>query len=275
MGARTGRSTVFALPVLVLGVLGVLWALLETAGHAHGQSQPITVAAAANLRPALEEIVPLFEKSKGRRVRLVYGSTGNLYRQIAQGAPFELFLAADAAHPGRLVEEGHTQGRSAVYARGRLAIIVRKGLGQLLDKDATSLTWLAASSDIKRFAIANPEHAPYGEAAKSLLTRRGVWPHFSAMMVYGENVSQTAQYVASGAADAAIVAASLLATPGLLDKVDAAVLPPDAATRLEQAMVVLKRARPEAQQLYDFLLSAEVQAVLARHNYVPGRGTVR
>lgn len=153
-------------------------------------AEPPAVAAAADLKFALTEAATQFERDSGQKVRLSFGSSGNFTQQIENGAPFELFLSADEAFVFRLAEAGHTLDRGAQYAIGRLVLFVPER--SPLKPDATLEDLRAALTDgrLRRFAIANPEHAPYGRAARSVLRHAGLWTAIEPRLVLGENAAQ-------------------------------------------------------------------------------------
>lgn len=182
-------------------------------GPAAGQmpAQPILVFAAADLGPPFKQIVPLFERSTKSRVTLVLGSTGTLTSQIRNGAPADVFFAANESYVQQLSGESLTLAKTErPYARGRIALVTLKATGVRIE----SLRDLARA-DVKRIAMANPTHAPYGLAAKQALEAAGLWTGVEAKLVYGENVQQAVQFVRSGSADAGIVARSVADTPDL------------------------------------------------------------
>jgi molybdate transport system substrate-binding protein len=191
---------------------------------------PLRVAAAADLAFAFEEIGKQLERDTGDRVVFSFGSTGLLARQVAEGAPFDVFAGADVSYVDSVIARGACRADSkALYARGRIVVFTRSGS----TRAAKALTDLADPAFAK-IAIANPEHAPYGRAAKQAMQRAGIWEAVAPRVVYGENVQQTLQYAQSGNAEAAIVALSLATvTPGDFVVVDAALHDP-----IDQALVV-------------------------------------
>ncbi|HYP74978.1 MAG TPA: molybdate ABC transporter substrate-binding protein [Polyangiaceae bacterium] len=228
---------------------------------------PLRVAAAADLAHAFDELSPAFsaEASPQSELKLTLGASGLLARQLTQGAPFDLFLSADVGYVDRLVKAGVCDGTTAAsYARGRLVIWVKGAEGARLT--------LVSLSDarFKHVAIANPEHAPYGKAAREALTRAGVWDALKARIVYGENVQQTFELARSGNADAAIVGLSLaVGTPrGSWSMVDEALYAP-----IEQALVVCSQGTNAAgaRRLKAFIESARGRAILRKSGFLlPG-----
>lgn len=232
-----------------------------------------TVAAAANLKGALEAIAADYQADTGGRVRLVFGATGNFVRQIEQGAPFSIFLAADEESPRRLVAAGRTEGPMVEYATGRLALLVPKGSPLKLDGSLQDLKAALADGRLKRFAIANPEHAPYGQRAVEALRAAGLWPAIEPRLAMGENVAQAAQFAISGNAQGGLVAYSLALTPELAGRADHALVPASLHSTLRQGMVLLKGASPEAQRFYAYLQGPKARVTLRRHGFgEPGGG---
>ncbi|MBX3269043.1 MAG: molybdate ABC transporter substrate-binding protein [Sandaracinaceae bacterium] len=235
-------------------------------GEPAPEPPPIRVAAAADLALAFEELGRAFEREHGARVTFSFGSTGLLAAQIEQGAPFDLFAAANVAFVDRVVARGACDGRTQTpYARGRIAVWSRRGrvapparLEELADPR------------FARVAIANPEHAPYGQAAKQALERAGVWATVAPRLVQGENVRHTLQLATTGNADAAIVALSLVSAdrehPWLL--VDEALHAP-----IEQALVACDGGADRAggEAFARFVGSPEGRAIMRRHGFLlPG-----
>jgi molybdate transport system substrate-binding protein len=233
-------------------------------------ADPPPVAAASDLNAALPEIAELFRKETGRSVKVSFGSSGNFTQQIRNGAPFELFLSADEAYVRLLAEAGRTDGDGALYATGRIGLFVPAG--SPLRADA-SLADLAAALDdgrLKHFAIANPEHAPYGRAAREALVRAGLWQKIEGRLVLGENVSQATQFATSGAAEGGIVPLSLARSPAVAARGAFALLPESTHEPLRQRMVLLKGAGDTARAFYDYLQQAPARAVLSRYGFQPG-----
>ncbi|ABE42126.1 molybdate ABC transporter substrate-binding protein [Polaromonas sp. JS666] len=231
-----------------------------------GSSRPALIAAAANLQPVLAELVPLFERGQKSRVRVNIGSSANLVRQIQQGLPAELFLSADEDFALRLADAGLTPDRGLVYATGRLVLLVPAGSPLALDPQLRGLR--SGLSQVQKFAIANPELAPYGRAAVQVLQKLDLWPALQGKIVLGENMAQATQYVSTGAAQAGITALSLALAPELATRVRYVLLPDDLHAPLRQRMVLLKNAGPAAHAFYEFLQSAPAKAVLMRYGYV-------
>lgn len=233
------------------------------------QAAPL-VAAASDLKFALAEIAEAFAATGGAGVQLVFGSSGNFARQILQGAPYELFFSADERYVATLAEAGRTRDGGLVYGTGRLALVASRSSRIQVDPRLHGLR--AGLEHLRRFAIANPEHAPYGRAAREALSSLGLWETLSARIVRAENVAQAAQFVATEAAQAGLVAWSLLAggrgdAIGAHAKVDESLHAP-----LRQRMVLLRGATEVASGFYDYVRQPAARAVLARHGFGPPDG---
>lgn len=251
----------------------VLAAALATPGAAFPAPQrSVAVAVAANLRPAFEEIAARFERANpGVEVKATFGASGIFFAQISNGAPFDLFLSADAEYPARFVEKGLAEGNAFTYAYGKLVVWVPRG--SALDLEAKGLAALADPS-VQRIAIANPEVAPYGRAARSALEKAGLYPRLKDRLVMGQNVSQAAQFVQSGNAQAGFISLSLARSPPLSEQGRAWPVPPSSYERIEQAGVVLKGAREAglARELAAFLGGPAAKEALERYGYdLPSR----
>jgi molybdate transport system substrate-binding protein len=169
----------------------------------------LRIAAASSLQFALNEIIDEYRQTnKAVSIQIVYGSSGNLYRQIVQGAPFDLFLSADASLADKLHKAGVTADSGDAFGQGQLVLAVSQRAAEPTNADDT-LARLRAQSQPYRLAIANPAHAPYGKAAREYLQSIDQWSSIKSVLVYGEKVSQATQYVSSGAADAGIISLSL------------------------------------------------------------------
>lgn len=225
------------------------------------------VAAAADLKFALSEIAARYEKDSGQSVRLSFGSSGNFARQIPQGAPFELFLSADEDYILKLVTEGWMQGEGRLYAIGRIALLVPHGSKLAADSELKDLVVAVADGRIQRFAIANPEHAPYGRAARSALQRVGVWEKLQGKLVLGENVAQAAQFATSGSAQGGIVAWSLARSPEVARLGTAVLIAESWHPPLRQRMALTRKAGNEARRFYDYLQQPAARAVFERHGF--------
>ena len=221
---------------------------------------PLRVAAASDLRFALDEIAAQFQTAHSEiPLDIVYGSSGNFYTQIRNGAPFDLYFSADAAYPRLLADEGLVlEGSQFLYAVGRIVLWRPAG-------EVGRQTLLDPS--IRKLAIANPQHAPYGRAAEAALESLGVYDKLEPKLVLGENVAQTLQFVQSGGADAGIVALALALAPTVEGHYWE--FPLDSYPRMEQGGAILRDSRnPEAAAAFrDFVLSAKGRQVLARYGF--------
>lgn len=230
------------------------------------QGQELTVAAASDLASCLPRINESFQKSHpGANLKVSFGSSGNFAAQIRNGAPFEVFLSADSGYPRELAKAGLAAPETlAVYAHGQIALWTAS---EKLDLTA-GLKSLAGPA-IRRLAIANPDHAPYGRAAKAALQHEHLWEEVQPRLVTGENISQAAQFVQTGNADAGIVALSLLRGPGLVRIGTYQVIPPEDYPPMEQAAIVTKAGmgNPLARRYIDFLRSKEAAEILAQFGF--------
>jgi molybdate transport system substrate-binding protein len=228
------------------------------------------VAAASDLQYALSEIAESFRRDSGQELKLSFGSSGNFQTQIIQGAPFELFLSADEDYVYQLANRGLTLDRGVLYARGRIVVYVPMG-----SEIAPSLDGLRAAfteGRITHFAIADPEHAPYGRAAREALQSAGLWQTAQKALVLGENVSQAAQFVFSGSAQAAIIPYSLVLAPAVAGRGQFTLIPESQHAPLRQRMVLLRNAGPLAKSFYSYLQKPEVRAVFEHYGFaLPGR----
>ncbi|BCX16360.1 MAG: molybdate ABC transporter substrate-binding protein [Geminicoccaceae bacterium] len=233
--------------------------------------EPLLVAAAADLRFALDEIAAHYRAETGTSVRLVFGSSGNLARQIRQGAPFAIFLSADEAFVLDLARDGFTRDEGTLYAIGRLALLVPKGSPLAVDGTLEDLARAVRDGRLRRFAIADPTHAPYGDRARQVLRTKGIWEAIRPLLVYGENVAQAAQFATSGNAQGGIVALSLALSPELRARADHAPIAAEWHEPLRQRMVRLRGAGPAADRFFAHLQSEEARTVLRRYGFLlPG-----
>jgi molybdate transport system substrate-binding protein len=235
-------------------------------GHAQAASPvPLTVFAASDLGPPFKQIIPKFERQSGRDVTLVLGSTGMLAQQIRNGAPADVFFAANESFITTLASENLTlRQTNALYARGRIAIVTLRSGGLRID-DLKGL----ADTRVRRVAVANPQHAPYGLAARQALESAGLWKQLEPRLVFGENVQQAVQFVRSGSAEAGIVARSVADTPDLQwTLVDDGLHAP-----LSQMAVVLARTKQAAAAIsfIDFINGLQGRSVMRQFGFLlPG-----
>lgn len=224
---------------------------------------PLRVAAASDLALAFTEVGAAFEKSTGSKVEFSFGSTGLLAKQIGEGAPFDLFAAANQSYADEVVKRGACLGESrALYARGQIVMWSKAAP----PKDLADL----ADPRFAKIAIANPEHAPYGQAAQQAMQRAGVWDAVRPRVVYGENVQQALAFATSGNADVAIVALSLAtsSSAGQFTRID-----PKNHDAIDQALVVCKNGKKAetAPRFAAFVASPEGRTIMRRHGFLlPG-----
>lgn len=268
-GRGPGWSRGISLPLLLL--LSVSCFLVAAPAFCAGEPSTLAIAAASDLRFAMQELAARYERQTGNKVSVSYGSSGNFHAQIRNGAPFDLFFSADIGYPRELEAAGLAEsGTLYEYAVGRLVLwvpadspvdVAKRGWDALLDPA------------IRKIAIANPRHAPYGRAAVAALQSAGLYERVAGKLVYGENISQAAQFVQSGNAQAALLAFSLAVSPPLASagkfwEVPAAAHPP-----LAQGAIVLKSSprKKIAAAFLEFVKSAEGRAILRRCGFtVPG-----
>jgi molybdate transport system substrate-binding protein len=232
------------------------------------------IAAAADLQFALSEIATEFQTETGQSLRLTFGSSGNFTRQIEQGAPFEMFLSADENYIFRLAERGLTRDRGVLYAIGRVGLFVPNGSTLSADPELKDLRAALADGRIRRFAIANPEHAPYGRAAQAVLKSVCLWGTIKPKLVFGENASQAMQFAASGASQGGIVPLSLSLAPEIAVLGHFALIPAawHAQEPLRQRMVLMRSAKVTAEAFHSYLQRPESRQILKRYGFVLPKG---
>ncbi len=227
----------------------------------------LLVAAAADLNPALHDFAQQYEKKSGVRIKLSFGASGALTQQIENGAPFDLFFSADMDYPKRLIADGQADAASLYqYSLGKLVLWVpsnspldveRQGMATLLD------------DSVKKIAIANPEHAPYGRAAVAALKHAGLYDRLADRFVMGENVSQTAQFAESGNAQAGFVALAHALSPAVKSMGKFWIVPADYYPPLEQGVIVLNRSqhKKEAADFLQYLKTKEASDVFRKYGF--------
>jgi molybdate transport system substrate-binding protein len=229
-------------------------------------AQEITVAAAADLQFVMQDVAARFEKETGIKVKLSYGSSGNFFAQLENGAPFDMFFSANVDYPKRLESDGFADpGSYYEYAVGRIVLWGRKDS----QVDVSSGMQALLDPRVKKIAVANPQHAPYGQAAVAALKAERIYDKVAEKLVLGENISQTASFVVSGAADAGIVALSLAIAPTMKNKgryveIAASEYPP-----LRQACVILKASQNKepARRFLQFLQSAATAEAFRHYGF--------
>jgi molybdate transport system substrate-binding protein len=235
------------------------------------QEHEIRVAAAADLQFAMAELVDKFEDNFHARVSVSYGSSGNFFAQIQNGAPFDVFLSADIEYPRKLEATGSAEpGTLYEYAVGRIVI----WMPPETNADVKKQGWSALLDPaVHKIAIANPDHAPYGRAAVAALQRAGIYEQVKSKLVFGENISQAAQFVQSGNAEAGILAKSLTLSPEMKNG-QAWEIPGEMHPRIKQAAIALKSAKDKqaALQFLDFLKSESGRRILEKYGFVAPQG---
>lgn len=239
---------------------------LDLALPALAEDAPV-IAAASDLKFAVEEIAVKFKEETGQEVQLSFGSTGNFATQIREGAPFQMFMAADEKFVKELAKDGFTRDEGALYAEGRIVIVVPKGGALKADGSLEALRAALAEGKITRFAIANPEHAPYGKRAEEALKHAGLWDAIQPHLVLGENVSQAAQFALSDNAEGGIIALSLATAPEVAATSEHDLIPADWHDPLLQRMVLLKNAGPVAEAFYAYMNSPEARAIMEKYGF--------
>lgn len=243
-------------------------ALLLSIGLSHARpSADVTVAAASDLQFALEHIAQRFETQTGHRIRLIFGSSGNFYSQLRQGAPFHLFMSADEQFVFRLADAGLTPDRGRLYAMGRIGIMVPHASPLKADGEFNDLAAALQDGRLKRFSIASPEHAPYGMRAKEALLHAGLWQTIEPRLVFGENISQAAQFATSGATQGGIIAYSLALAPQVARLGRFGLIPEEWHQPLAQRMVLMNGAPPAAKAFYEFLSSSEALVIMQKYGF--------
>jgi molybdate transport system substrate-binding protein len=244
----------------VLAILGIILISQLCA------AQEITVAAAADLQSAMQDVAARFERETGKKVKVIFGSSGNFFQQIQNGAPFDMFFSANLDYPKKLAAAGliengsyyqYAQGKIVVWVPSDSKINLTSGLKVLLDPS------------VNKIAIANPLHAPYGQAAVAAMQKEGVYDKAKEKFVLGENISQTASFIVSGSADIGIVALSLALSPNMKDKGRYNEIPADEYPPIEQACVILGSSKNKdvAQQFLSYFKSAAVADLLAGYGF--------
>jgi molybdate transport system substrate-binding protein len=246
-------------------------ALTLLAPVSFGAEQELTIAAASDLNFAFKELVGEFEKKTGTKVKLSLGSSGNFFSQIQNGAPFDAYFSADIRYPQKLEESGHAvSGTLYRYAVGRIVVWAPKSSRIMVEQGGIEAL---LDPSIHKIAIANPKHAPYGRAAVSTMEHFKIYDRVKDKLVLGENISQTAQYIESGASDIGIIALALALAPSMKSAGKYWEIPADAHPPIEQGAAILKNGKnPEAaRSFFEFLKSEEGRVIMTRYGFVlPG-----
>lgn len=249
-----------------LARLLVVLALALTPSGRLCAAQEITVAAAADLQFAMQEVGTRFQQESGKTVKLIYGSSGNFAQQLLNGAPFDMFFSANLDYPKQLETAGLAEpGTFYEYALGKIVVWVPNdskldlnvGLKALLDPS------------IKKIAIANPQHAPYGKAAVAALQKESIYDQVKDKFVLGENIAQTASFVASGSADVGMLALSLALSPNMKDKGRYAEVPASDYPAIEQACVIMRASKNKdvARQFEKFIQSPPIKELFKKYGF--------
>ena len=229
------------------------------------------VAAASDLKFALDEIARAFARETGKAGRLSYGSSGNFRRQIAEGAPFDIFLSADESYVFALAKDGRLENDGAPYAIGRLVLFAPEGSPVDPARGLAGLAELARAGRISKFAIANPAHAPYGRAAKEALERAGAWAAHAGRHVLGGNLSHAAPFATTRKAAAGLFAYSLALNPAVSGRGRFALVPESAHSPLLQRMALVKGAGEDARAFYTYLQGPSARRIFTRYGFsLPG-----
>ncbi|EKF61534.1 molybdenum ABC transporter substrate-binding protein [Agrobacterium albertimagni AOL15] len=253
----------------ILLSLGLGAAMTFSTAHVLAQDVDVPViAAAADLNFAVTELAAAFKAETGKAVKLSFGSTGNFATQIREGAPFQLFMAADQKFIADLHQDGLTRDEGDLYAEGRIVLMVPHASVLKADEAMDDLAAKLDAGEITRFAIANPEHAPYGQRAEEALKHRGLWEKVQPRLVLGENVSQAAQVALSGNTEGGIIAYSLALAPQVRSKGEFALIPHDWHEPLLQRMALLKNAGPVAEEFYAFLKTPRAREIMKKYGFV-------
>jgi molybdate transport system substrate-binding protein len=248
-------------------VFSLILSVFLAPNDVRAQEKEIRVAAAADLKFAMEELSEQFQRQTGTKVNATYGSSGNVFSQMQNGAPFDLFFSADIGYPKKLEAANLAEPQTLYeYAVGRIVIwapadaqmdVAKQGWNALLD------------ASVQKIAIANPEHAPYGKAAVAALQNAGIYNRVKAKLVYGENISQAAQFVQSGNAQIGIIALSLANSPSMRGG-KSWIIPGEMHPAIEQGVIVLKSAKNKdsARVFLEFVRSKEGQTILEKYGFV-------
>lgn len=225
------------------------------------------IAAASSLQFALKEVQTDFTSETGLSLRISYGSSGNFKRQIEQGAPFELFLSANEAYVAALHQQEQTLDAGKIYALGRIAIFAPQGSPLPVDANLEGLRELLEQGRLQRFAIANPNHAPYGKAAQQALMTVGLWDSIKPRLVLGENASQAAQFATSGSSQGGILPYSLALAPAISQQGTSRPLPAGWHRPINHRMVLMKRAGDTAKRFYQYLQTSAAQKIFLQYGF--------
>lgn len=259
-GLYLGRMRLSTRTRSLIALFSVIWICKFSA------AQSITVAAAADLQFAMQDVAAQFQKQTGKEVKVIYGSSGNFFQQLQNGAPFDMFFSANLDYPRKLEAAGLIEpGSYYQYAKGKIVIWVLKDSPLDLSSGLKSLL----SPNIKKIAVANPQHAPYGQATVAAMQKEGIYDKVKDKFVLGENISQTASFVVSGSADVGVVALSLALSPNMIDKGRYVEIQANEYPPIEQACVILRSSKDKetAKQFLAFIKTAAVSDTLKRYGF--------
>ncbi len=248
---------------MIIRLLLLLATLVLCSNATHAQS--IKVAVAANMKEAFTEILQLYKPQNRSEMQVVYGSSGNFSAQILNGAPFSLFIAADEHFPLELYKKGKTMNEGAIYAIGKLAMIVKTSSGVNIGSSKSEIAKAIATAN--KVAIAKPELAPYGKAALEYLKTEGLWDLTKDKLVYGDNVGVATNYVVTGAADLGFTALSLARSTQVTKETNYILIKEGLYEPILQRMILIKGAPIQAQELYQFMQSAQAKSILQKYGY--------
>lgn len=229
-------------------------------------AEELTIAAASDLNFAMKDLVAEYEKASGHHVKLSLGSSGNFYAQIQNGAPFDLYFSADIGYPKKLEEAGLiVPGSLYRYAVGRIVLWTN----HTSQRDVSKGLEVLRDPAIKKIAIANPKHAPYGRAAVAAMEHYNVYQLVKDRLILGENISQAAQFIESGACDIGIIALSLALAPTMKAAGTYWEIPGDAHPPLEQGAAILKSSKQQevAKQFVEFMQDKRGQEIMTRYGF--------
>lgn len=241
--------------------------LLFGSGLSTASSQEPLIAAASDLKFALEDIAKAYQAETGKTVKLTMGSSGTFATQIRNGAPFQMYLSADEDFVFKLHADGFTKDKGVLYAIGRIVLMAPTGSELKVDSELKGLGAALKTGKITRFAIANPEHAPYGKRAEEALRHAGMWDLIQPRLVLGENISQAAQFATSGSAQGGIIALSLAMAPQMSDLGRYAVIPDTWHQPLRQRMVLLKSADAATEAFFHYMQQRAAREVMQRYGF--------
>jgi molybdate transport system substrate-binding protein len=252
-----------------LTIAFLVWSVALASGGAAQAGRTLRIAAASDLQAALPEVIKRFERDANATVTVSFGSSGNFFAQIQNGAPYDVYLSADIDYPKRLIASGHADASSVYqYATGRLVLWTRKDSGIDISAGLRSLT----DARVKRIAIANPKFAPYGRAAEAALRFEKLYDAVRDKLVLGDNISQTAQLVDSGNASVGIIALSLAVGPSLRARGTYSEIPAMAHPPIDQAAVIISAStrKPLAREFLAYLKRPDISGYLHQFGFATG-----